>query len=100
MEIKFRRKDIVKAIHRIDPECGKLVEKLNFPELSRDERSNLDMKLSNRENDLHPIYHQVAVEFADLHDTAGRMAEKEVITVCVIPCNNSHTHYRIYVWFQ
>lgn len=80
VEIKFRRKDLDKAIHRIDPECGKLVERLNCPELSKEERNGLNVKLSSRENDLHPIYHQVAVEFADLHDTAGRMAEKEVIT--------------------
>lgn len=30
-----------------------------------------------------PIYHQVAVQFADLHDTPGRMQEKGVITVSV-----------------
>lgn len=27
------------------------------------------------------MYHQVAVRFADLHDTPGRMQEKGVITV-------------------
>lgn len=34
-----------------------------------------------REEFLLPIYHQVAVQFADLHDTPGRMQEKGVITV-------------------
>lgn len=28
-----------------------------------------------------PIYHQVAVQFADLHDTPGRMLEKGVVSV-------------------
>lgn len=28
-----------------------------------------------------PIYHQVAVQFVELHDTPGRMQEKGVITV-------------------
>ncbi|NXC23285.1 ACACB carboxylase, partial [Corythaeola cristata] len=33
-----------------------------------------------REELLLPIYYQVAVHFADLHDTPGRMQEKGVIT--------------------
>ncbi|NXJ73388.1 ACAC carboxylase, partial [Trogon melanurus] len=33
-----------------------------------------------REEFLVPIYHQVAMQFADLHDTPGRMQEKGVIT--------------------
>ncbi|NWH37630.1 ACACB carboxylase, partial [Chloropsis hardwickii] len=33
-----------------------------------------------REELLLPVYHQVAVRFADLHDTPGRMQEKGVIT--------------------
>uniref|UniRef100_A0A4W5JZX3 acetyl-CoA carboxylase n=1 Tax=Hucho hucho TaxID=62062 RepID=A0A4W5JZX3_9TELE len=40
----------------------------------------LETKLKEREEFLLPIYHQVAVQFADLHDTPGRMQEKGVIT--------------------
>lgn len=39
------------------------------------------MQLSKREEHLLPLYHQVAIQFADLHDTAGRMQKKGVINV-------------------
>lgn len=60
------------------------------PELSPAERKELESKLKEREEFLTPIYHQVAVQFADLHDTPGRMQEKGVINVSmptpVSPC--------------
>lgn len=51
------------------------------PELSSQERKDLEAKLKSREEFLLPIYHQVAVQFVDLHDTPGRMQEKGVISV-------------------
>lgn len=53
------------------------------PELSPAERKELEAKLKEREEFLSPIYHQVAMQFADLHDTPGRMQEKGAITVSV-----------------
>ena len=50
------------------------------------ERKELESKLKEREEFLLPIYHQVAVQFADLHDTPGRMQEKGVINVSTQPC--------------
>ena len=50
-------------------------------DLSKDEKSSLETQLKVREDQLAPIYHQVAVEFADLHDTPGRMQEKGVVAV-------------------
>lgn len=55
------------------------------PELSAAERKELESKLKEREEFLLPIYHQVAVQFADLHDTPGRMQEKGVINVSMRP---------------
>lgn len=54
------------------------------PELSAAERKELENKLKEREEFLLPIYHQVAVQFADLHDTPGRMQEKGVINVSTV----------------
>lgn len=54
------------------------------PELSPAERKELENKLKEREEFLLPIYHQVAVQFADLHDTPGRMQEKGVINVSTV----------------
>ncbi|XP_053562795.1 acetyl-CoA carboxylase 1 [Bombina bombina] len=80
VEIKFRRKDLVKTMRRVDPVYMLLAEKLGTPELSVIDRKELETKLKEREEFLIPIYHQVAVQFADLHDTPGRMQEKGVIT--------------------
>ncbi|XP_058856924.1 acetyl-CoA carboxylase isoform X11 [Acipenser ruthenus] len=80
VEIKFRKKDLVKTMRRVDPVYSKLAERLGTPELSVAEHKELEAKLKEREEFLLPIYHQVAVQFADLHDTPGRMQEKGVIT--------------------
>ncbi|XP_067862154.1 acetyl-CoA carboxylase isoform X2 [Heptranchias perlo] len=80
VEIKFRRKDLVKTMRRIDTIYSGLVDQLGSPELSEKVRKELEAKLKAREEFLFPIYHQVATQFADLHDTPGRMQEKGVIT--------------------
>ncbi|KAJ8286073.1 hypothetical protein GJAV_G00034250 [Gymnothorax javanicus] len=80
VEIKFRRKDLLKTMRRIDPTYARLAEQLGTPELSEEERKDLEGKLKAREEFLLPMYHQVAVQFVDLHDTPGRMQEKGVIT--------------------
>ncbi|XP_036076250.1 acetyl-CoA carboxylase 2 isoform X1 [Rousettus aegyptiacus] len=80
VEIKFRKKDLIKAMRRIDPTYKKLVEQLGRSELSSKDRKDLESQLKAREDLLLPMYHQVAVQFADLHDTPGRMLEKGVIS--------------------
>eukprot|EP00062_Callorhinchus_milii_P016343 gi/632967546/ref/XP_007900038.1/ PREDICTED: acetyl-CoA carboxylase 2 isoform X2 [Callorhinchus milii] len=80
VEIKFRRKDLVKTMKRIDAIYLGLSEQLGSPELAEERRRELEARLKAREEFLLPIYHQVAVQFADLHDTPGRMQEKGVIT--------------------
>ncbi|XP_043827164.1 acetyl-CoA carboxylase 2 isoform X2 [Dromiciops gliroides] len=80
VEIKFRKKDLIKTMRRIDSIYMKLVEQLGTEDLSEKDRKDLESKLKAREEHLLPVYHQVAVQFADLHDTPGRMQEKGVIT--------------------
>jgi acetyl-CoA carboxylase/biotin carboxylase 1 len=80
VEIKFRERDLLKVMKRIDPTCKQLHAKLT-PEVTPNERAELEKKLHQRQQLLMPMYHQVAVTFADLHDTAGRMQEKGVISV-------------------
>lgn len=58
------------------------------PELSDKQSRELELKLKAREEFLLPIYHQVAVQFVELHDTPGRMQEKGVITVSEHVMNN------------
>ncbi|KAL2091869.1 hypothetical protein ACEWY4_011667 [Coilia grayii] len=80
VEIKFRRKDLLKTMRRIDRVYADLTEKLASPELSEQEQKDLEARRRAREEFLLPMYHQVAVQFVDLHDTPGRMQEKGAIT--------------------
>ncbi|XP_067163412.1 acetyl-CoA carboxylase 2 [Apteryx mantelli] len=80
VEIKFRKKDLVKTMRRIDAVYARLAEQLGTPELLEAERKELEKQLKAREELLLPMYYQVALRFADLHDTPGRMQEKGVIT--------------------
>ncbi|NXY03510.1 ACAC carboxylase, partial [Pteruthius melanotis] len=80
VEIRFRRKDLVKTMRRVDPVYTHLAERLGTPELSAADRKELEAKLKEREEFLIPMYQQVAMQFADLHDTPGRMQEKGAIT--------------------
>ncbi|GAB5579140.1 acetyl-CoA carboxylase 2 isoform X1 [Prionailurus iriomotensis] len=83
VEIKFRKKDLIKTMRRIDPVYKKLVEQLGVSELSDKDRKDLEGQLKAREDLLLPIYHQVAVLFADLHDRAHGLLEKGVVSEIV-----------------
>lgn len=58
---------------------SKIQEKIAASNLA-EERMNLETDIRKREQLLQPMYHQVAVHFADLHDTPERMLEKGVIS--------------------
>ncbi|XP_065216768.1 acetyl-CoA carboxylase isoform X5 [Planococcus citri] len=79
VEIKFKEKDIKKTIHRIDPVILKLKSELSNSDASSEDKSRLESMINEREQALKPMFHQVAVHFADLHDTPQRMLEKGVI---------------------
>jgi len=81
VEIKFRSKDLAKTMHRLDPVCVSLAQRMGLADLTRSDRHTIEKQLKEREEQLLPIYHQVAVMFADLHDTPGRMQEKGCISV-------------------
>ena len=82
VEIKYREKDLVKTMSRCDPTYHQIlvaIESTREP----DEKKALIEKLEKRKELLKPLYHTVAVQFADLHDTAGRMKHKGVISEIV-----------------
>ncbi|XP_037086840.1 LOW QUALITY PROTEIN: acetyl-CoA carboxylase-like [Pollicipes pollicipes] len=79
VEIKFKAKDLIKSMRRLDEELRALLAELNQPEISAERRLELERRLAAREQHLLPVYHQVAIQFADLHDTPVRMLEKGVI---------------------
>ncbi|XP_063000242.1 acetyl-CoA carboxylase 2 isoform X2 [Elgaria multicarinata webbii] len=80
VEIKFRKKELLKTMRRIDATYARIAQQLGSPELPEAEHKDLEKQLKAREDYLLPIFHQVALQFADLHDTPGRMQEKGVIT--------------------
>lgn len=69
IEVKYRAADQLKTMHRTDPK---------LQELDKDPEANA-AAIRAREEQLAPLYVQVATEFADLHDRSGRMAAKGVI---------------------
>ena len=70
-EVKFRSPDQKKVMARTDAELAKL--------LAQAPSAERDAAVAAREAKLAPLYQQVAIEFADLHDRAGRMKAKGVI---------------------
>jgi len=80
VEIKYRAKEIRKTMERLDPVMRSLVEEMADPHVSSVEKAHLDEKIKRREEQLAGVYHQVAVRFAELHDTPTRMKEKGCLT--------------------
>jgi len=76
-EVKFRKPDQVKTMHRLDDELKDLDAKL--AKAGGEESAALKAQIAKREETLLPLYTQIAHEFADLHDRAGRMKAKGVV---------------------
>ena len=77
--IKYRREKQLDTMARLDPEYGQLRAKLADKTLSHDAQSDIKVKMTQREKLLAPVYLQIALQFADLHDRAGRMEAKHTI---------------------
>lgn len=78
VSIKLRLKDQRLIMERLDPEMKKLAHELKNA-VDSNTRNKIEAKIKKRVEILSPIYHQVAVQFADLHDTPTRMMAKGVI---------------------
>jgi acetyl-CoA carboxylase/biotin carboxylase 1 len=77
-EVKYRSPEQVKAMHRLDPTLQQLDETLSSA--NGEAKVKLAADVKSREKTLSPLYTQIAHEFADLHDRAGRMKAKGVIS--------------------
>lgn len=75
IEIKFRNKELLDCMSRLDPHLRNLKEKLQ--EMKYDQ--TIVQQIKAREKQLLPIYTQIATKFAELHDTSFRMAAKGVV---------------------
>lgn len=77
--IKYRKDKQLETMARLDPEYGSLRKQLAENGLSKEETEAIKHKMSAREQQLLPVYAQISIQFADLHDRAGRMKAKGTI---------------------
>ncbi|CAG8469460.1 4231_t:CDS:2 [Paraglomus brasilianum] len=79
IEIKFRQPQLLATMERLDDKYRQLKQALNDSNLTEAERQAIKAQLDARKNELLPVYTQIAFQFADLHDTPGRMKAKGCI---------------------
>ncbi|KAM5439527.1 acetyl-coenzyme-A carboxylase [Microsporum ferrugineum] len=79
VNIKYRRDKQLDTMARLDPEYGALRESLKDKSLGAEKLSSIKAQMTEREERLLPVYMQIALQFADLHDRAGRMEAKGTI---------------------
>jgi acetyl-CoA carboxylase / biotin carboxylase 1 len=77
--IKFRKDRQLETMARLDPIYGDLKRSSINSTLPAEELAQIKAKMAKREQLLLPIYNQISLQFADLHDRAGRMQAKETI---------------------
>ena len=82
VEIKFRARDVLSTMHRLDDKLKELEKKLD-EENDEHQQQVFKAQIASREEELFPVYQQIALQFADLHDTPGRMKAKDVIHAVV-----------------
>jgi acetyl-CoA carboxylase/biotin carboxylase 1 len=79
VNIKYRREKQLDTMARLDPTYGELRRSLEDSSLTKEQLSEIKAKMAAREEQLLPVYQQIALQFADLHDRAGRMVAKNTI---------------------
>ncbi|KAJ6997734.1 acetyl-CoA carboxylase 1-like [Populus alba x Populus x berolinensis] len=81
IEIKFRTKDLLECMGRLDQQLINLKAKLQETRSSAPYGTvdSLQQQIKTREKQLLPVYTQVATKFAELHDSSLRMEAKGVI---------------------
>lgn len=84
VDVKYRRRNIIKTMHRLDPKLRKLDQELSGGKrsgglLSDERKRAIHEAIYAREVKILPVYRNVATAFCDLHDTPGRLLAKGAI---------------------
>ncbi|XP_031273028.1 acetyl-CoA carboxylase 1-like [Pistacia vera] len=81
IEIKFRTRELLECMGRLDQQLINLKAKLQVAKSNEPLATvgSLQQQIRAREKQLLPVYTQIATKFAELHDTSLRMAAKQVI---------------------
>ncbi len=94
--LKYRKKALLKTMHRIDPQLIGLDEKLKkIEKLSPNDKNTINdirKEIENRERGLFPIYNKIALMYAQLHDTPQRMKDVGVVKN-VVQWRNSRRYF-------
>ncbi|ODV62628.1 acetyl-CoA carboxylase ACC1 [Ascoidea rubescens DSM 1968] len=77
--IKYRSDKLIKTMERLDKTYADLKKQLSSESLNPSERVEIQAKLKARERALLPVYSQIAVQFADLHDRTPHMVKRGTI---------------------
>lgn len=96
IEIKFRARELVECMGRLDPELIALKESLLKAKADRGGKDieSLQKSIKSREKQLLPVYTQIATRFAELHDTSLRMKAKGVVSEVVDWEHSRHFFYK------
>ncbi|GMM51879.1 acetyl-CoA carboxylase [Starmerella bacillaris] len=89
--IKMRRKKLLVLMERLDQPYRDLLSELEATDDEND-AAELTAKIAEREDKLLPIYEQIAVQFAELHDMPGRMKAKNTVTE-IVPWRESRRYF-------
>lgn len=76
VEVKLRQPKLLALMARTDAELAALQKQAADASLSADERAAAQARCDARIKHLLPAYQSVALQFADLHDRAGRVEAK------------------------
>lgn len=79
VNLKYRRDRQLETMARLDAPYAELKAQLAEKPLSPERQSEIKLKMTERESLLLPVYSQISLQFADLHDRAGRMQAKNTI---------------------
>ncbi|KAK9423006.1 putative Acetyl-CoA carboxylase [Seiridium unicorne] len=77
--IKYRKEKQLDTMARMDPTYAALRKQAKEGNLNKEQLEEVKAKMSEREQQLLPIYAQISIQFADLHDRSGRMKAKGTI---------------------
>lgn len=84
VDVKYRRRNIIKTMHRLDPKLRRFDQELSEGKrsggfLSDERKRAIYEAVYAREVEILPMYRNVATAFCDLHDTPGRLLAKKAI---------------------
>ncbi|KAI8616899.1 acetyl-CoA carboxylase [Chytriomyces sp. MP71] len=83
VEIKFRKPQLLAAMERLDSTYKALKDQLRDPAIDAETKAKVQAQFNQRERQLLPIFHQISVQFADLHDKPGRMLAKGAVDAII-----------------